>query len=415
MPAQTRGFLFSDLRDYSAFVERHGDRAARELLTRYRRLVRETIAQYGGAEIRTEGDSFYVVFDSVSQAVEAGLAVQAALAADTDGQPVRAGIGIHAGEVEDDAEHGIVSGAVNIAARLCAVAGPGEVLVSDTVHGLTRGYLDVAFVPRGRRRLKGISAPVAVYRVTGAKSASRMTRWDIGGLGRWPLVAALGVSALILAAALGAVMTGPPGPSRTGHSPGPSAASARAEATASTSPPSRTAAGLDADQQASLAYIAPARRDACGPALAEDGPRFRDVQGLAFDEMRSAPFAYMATVGGIHCQFPRSSGPTGLWIWELRQLNNPSSPQSSDEWMASHAGQVDAPPGECTEDSVPALETWTFSGRNGQLLCFMSVAGDAIVYWTYQGRDILGKAIRDDRDMGALLDWWRSEARLAGG
>ena len=70
--AQTRGFLFSDLRGYSAYTERDGDRGARELLTRYRRVVREAIATFGGAEIRTEGDSFYIVFDSVSAAVEAG-------------------------------------------------------------------------------------------------------------------------------------------------------------------------------------------------------------------------------------------------------------------------------------------------------------------------------------------------------
>ncbi len=164
MPAQTRGFLFSDLRGYSAYTERRGDRVARELLTRYRRVVREAIAAFGGAEIRTEGDSFYVVFDSVSQAVQAALAIQHGLSQET-GEPIWAGIGVHAGDVEDDVEQGIVSSAVNIAARICALAQPGEVLVSETVRQLTRTYLEVTFIPRGRRRLKGISEPVAVYRV----------------------------------------------------------------------------------------------------------------------------------------------------------------------------------------------------------------------------------------------------------
>ncbi|MBA2634856.1 MAG: diguanylate cyclase [Chloroflexi bacterium] len=68
-PPQTRGFLFADLRGYSAFTEQYGDQAARELLARYRRAVRDVISCTGGAEIRTEGDSFYVVFDSVSRAV----------------------------------------------------------------------------------------------------------------------------------------------------------------------------------------------------------------------------------------------------------------------------------------------------------------------------------------------------------
>jgi hypothetical protein len=95
-------------------------------------------------------------------------------------------------------------------------------------------------------------------------------------------------------------------------------------------------------------------------------------------------------------------------------MANPSAPANAREWMASHAGQVGASEGACTPDEAPALEKWTFSGRSGQLLCFTSVTGDAIVYWTYDGTNVLGKAIRDDRDMAVLLDWWRAEARLAG-
>ena len=59
----TRGFLFADLRGYTDFVERNGAEAAATLLTRYRALTREAIGRFGGAEIKTEGDSFYVVFD----------------------------------------------------------------------------------------------------------------------------------------------------------------------------------------------------------------------------------------------------------------------------------------------------------------------------------------------------------------
>ncbi|HEX7224734.1 MAG TPA: adenylate/guanylate cyclase domain-containing protein, partial [Candidatus Limnocylindria bacterium] len=173
MPAQTRGFLFSDLRGYSAFVERHGDQVARQLLARYRHAVREAVAARAGAEIRTEGDSFYVVFESVSDAIHAALAIQQALAA--AGEPaIVAGVGIHAGEAEDSDE-GIVSSAVNIAARICAVAPAGETLVSETVRALTRSYLrDVRFVPRGQRRLKGISEPVRLYAVEDA-GAERIT------------------------------------------------------------------------------------------------------------------------------------------------------------------------------------------------------------------------------------------------
>ena len=143
---QTRGFLFADLRDYSRFTERFGDDAAAKLLARYRAVVRDAIARFEGAEIRTEGDSFYVVFTSVGSAVRAGLAIlDDAGAADgpADAAPIRVGIGIHAGETVDTDE-GIVSSAVNIAARVCSAAGPGQLLVTETVRGLTRAICPFA-------------------------------------------------------------------------------------------------------------------------------------------------------------------------------------------------------------------------------------------------------------------------------
>ena len=73
--AGTKSFLFSDLRGYTAFVEQAGDRAGADLLATYRDLVRLVIAAHDGAEIKTEGNSFYVVFPSASAAVEAGLSI----------------------------------------------------------------------------------------------------------------------------------------------------------------------------------------------------------------------------------------------------------------------------------------------------------------------------------------------------
>ena len=72
-----RGFLFADLRNYSAWVESHGDHAAAKLLAEYRSLVRQAVADFHGAEIKTEGDSFYVAFGSPSAAVKCGLRILA--------------------------------------------------------------------------------------------------------------------------------------------------------------------------------------------------------------------------------------------------------------------------------------------------------------------------------------------------
>src|ERR671919_318689 len=83
----TRGFLFADLRGYTDFVDTHGASAAASLLSRYRALARAAIARYDGAEIKTEGDSFYVVFGSVSDAVRCGLALTADARAATAAHP----------------------------------------------------------------------------------------------------------------------------------------------------------------------------------------------------------------------------------------------------------------------------------------------------------------------------------------
>jgi class 3 adenylate cyclase len=67
--------LFADLRGSTAFVERQGDAAAADLLDAYRELVRAEVARHAGAEIRTEGDSFYVVFGSARRAVACAVAI----------------------------------------------------------------------------------------------------------------------------------------------------------------------------------------------------------------------------------------------------------------------------------------------------------------------------------------------------
>ena len=163
--AGTNGFLFCDLRGYAAYVDARGDRAAADLLAVYRSLVRAVVAAHQGAEIRTEGDSVYVVFPTASAAVEAGLGITAAAAsAGTPGAPVRVGGGIHAGETVATGE-GPVGGAVNIAARVCAKAQAGEVLVTDTVRSLARGLLPYAYVGLGVQPLKGIAGGMALYRV----------------------------------------------------------------------------------------------------------------------------------------------------------------------------------------------------------------------------------------------------------
>ena len=202
--AGTKGFLFCDLRGYTAFIERAGDQAAAELIATYRELVRAVIARHEGAEIRTEGDSFYVVFPAASGAVEAGLAIVAGAAErSTKERPIAVGVGVHAGETVATTE-GLVGGAVNIAARVCAKAQAGEVLVTDTVRALTRTYLPYAYTSLGTQSLKGIAGGIPLYRVEAVPSSGRARLRRQLGARRGRLVALGGLVAILAVGALGA-------------------------------------------------------------------------------------------------------------------------------------------------------------------------------------------------------------------
>ncbi|MDP9275998.1 MAG: hypothetical protein M3O99_10455 [Chloroflexota bacterium] len=163
----TLTFLFADLRGYTAYVESRGDAAAAELIADYRRIVRAQVAQTGGGEIKTEGDSFYIVFSTARRAVECGIAIFKAVehqeAAHPE-RPMRIGIGIHAGEpVLHDGQY--VGSAVNLAARLGQNARSGELLISDVVRGLLRTSNLPPITERRRLTLKGIADGPRAYSV----------------------------------------------------------------------------------------------------------------------------------------------------------------------------------------------------------------------------------------------------------
>jgi len=244
--SETRGFLFADIRGYTQYVERQGAAAAAEMLLRYRAIVRDAIAANDGAEIRTEGDSFYVVLRSASDAVLCGLSIVKGVAAEnarnTDA-PIRVGVGVHAGEAIDTSE-GLVGSAVNVAARVCALAGPGEVLVTDTVRGLARSVIPVTFISRGDQRLKGITEPIELFAVSETASAGgRRSTVKRSWLGLVAAVAALvGLGAIYVAAsAFSAPAPTVPGSTLAGQASGtPSAASPAASPGQTGAPPTAT-------------------------------------------------------------------------------------------------------------------------------------------------------------------------------
>jgi predicted ATPase/class 3 adenylate cyclase len=162
-----RAFLFSDLRDYTSYVEAKGDAAAARLLREYRTLVRREVARHDGAEVKTEGDSFYVVFHSASSALDCAVSILRAADAQNDrdpSMPLRIGVGLHAGEtVEFDDQ--FVGSAVNIASRLAGKARAMELIISDTLRGLVRTSQKLSMTDRGPLELKGVAERIRAWSV----------------------------------------------------------------------------------------------------------------------------------------------------------------------------------------------------------------------------------------------------------
>jgi class 3 adenylate cyclase len=142
--------LFVDMVASTERAAELGDRVWRDLLDRYRDVVRKQLLGYRGREINTRGDDFLATFDGPARAVRCALAISDA--ATELGVSVRAGI--HTGELEmmGDDIGGI---AVHIGARIAALAAPGEVLVSRTVVDLVAGS-GITFADRGEYDLKGV-------------------------------------------------------------------------------------------------------------------------------------------------------------------------------------------------------------------------------------------------------------------
>ena len=141
--------LFTDIVDSTARAAELGDRGWRVLLERHDAAVRRQLSLHRGREVKTMGDGFLATFDGPARAIRCACALQEEI----HGLGIEVRAGIHTGEVEligDD-----VGGmAVNIGARIGALADPGEVLVSSTVRELVVGS-GLEFAERGVQTLKG--------------------------------------------------------------------------------------------------------------------------------------------------------------------------------------------------------------------------------------------------------------------
>ncbi|MFL5959643.1 MAG: alpha/beta fold hydrolase [Gaiellaceae bacterium] len=156
--------LFTDIVGSTERLAELGDARWRELVERHHALVRQQLSRFRGQEIDTAGDGFFAQFDGPIRAVRCAQAIGTRVR--ELGLEVRAGL--HTGECElvGDKLTGL---AVNIGARVAALAGPGDVLVSSTVKDLVAGS-DLRFDDRGVAELKGVPGEWRLFAVAGASS-----------------------------------------------------------------------------------------------------------------------------------------------------------------------------------------------------------------------------------------------------
>ena len=154
--------LFTDLVGSTEKAVALGDRGWRELLEQHHARIRAQLSAFRGVELDTAGDGFFARFDGPARAIRCACAIRDAVG--ELGLEIRAGL--HTGECE--VMDGKVAGvAVSIGARVAARAGPGDVLVSQTVKDLVAGS-GIGFEERGIAELKGVPGEWRLYAVRSA-------------------------------------------------------------------------------------------------------------------------------------------------------------------------------------------------------------------------------------------------------
>ena len=153
--------LFTDIVDSTRKAAEIGDRDWHALLDAHDAVVRAQLVRFRGREVNTSGDGFLAMFDGPQRAIRCAMAIREAVQA--LGIEVRAGLHTGECEIRGDDIGGI---AVHIGARVSALAGPNDVLVSSTLRDLVIGS-GLGFEDRGAHGLKGVPGEWRLFAVVG--------------------------------------------------------------------------------------------------------------------------------------------------------------------------------------------------------------------------------------------------------
>ncbi len=159
--------MFTDLKDSTAMTSKVGDDKAMKLLEVHNRLIRDSLREHGGSEVKHTGDGIMASFASSDEGVSSAITIQQAFAARNIEQPdesMYVRIGLHGGEpIERGGD--LFGSTIQMAARLCAKCEPEQILISSIVRD-TCGRNGLRFVNAGRVEVKGFDAPVEAHTVS---------------------------------------------------------------------------------------------------------------------------------------------------------------------------------------------------------------------------------------------------------
>ena len=174
MSSTEHTFVFADLAGYTALTEAHGDDDAAQVATRFHAVALACLLE-GTRIVKTIGDAVMIVAPSIDDGIAAARQIAAAVAAQANFPAVR--IGIHTGPAAcRDGDY--FGAAVNIAARVAAIARAGEIVCTEPVAqvAMTLGLSTAR--PMGTVRLKNVAAPVALFELGAGTLGPRLHHLD---------------------------------------------------------------------------------------------------------------------------------------------------------------------------------------------------------------------------------------------
>lgn len=158
--------LFTRLENAPALIEELGPTDSSSLLDEHHDRAAQLLAEYGGEELQWMGDGLMAAFSSPVTAVDCAVAMQRAARGRIMNHQLHVCMGLEAGEIlRQETGSGYFGSAVVIAARLCARASPGQILVSDLIVGLLGQGTTLRVHELGAANLKGIHGEIEIAEI----------------------------------------------------------------------------------------------------------------------------------------------------------------------------------------------------------------------------------------------------------